>query len=101
MIGKSAKNGGELSRILARPRLKKTTMLAAWPGVANVATIIAYYLKEHLAFKPLATLNATHFFDPIGVLVRNDLVESPQFPESSFYYWKNPDWALTGSVVWV
>ena len=26
---------------------------------------------------------------PIGVLVKDNLVEAPQFPQSKFYYWKN------------
>jgi uncharacterized protein len=90
VVKKFTKTSDGLSRIVARPRLKSTTMLAAWPGVGNVATIIAHYMKEHLPFKPLASLDAAHFFDPIGVLVRNDIVESPQFPESRLYYWKNP-----------
>ncbi len=78
-----------LVRLHARPKLKSPIMLAAWPGVGNVATIVAIYLKRELDFKRLGELEAPYFFDPIGVSVRESLVESPQFPESNFYYWKN------------
>jgi len=64
-------------------------MLAAWPGIANVAMIAGTYLAHKLNPKPLAEIIAPYFFDPIGVLVRDNVVESPQFPESRFFYWKN------------
>ena len=64
-------------------------MLAAWPGISNVAIIVATYLAKKLEFKELAEIKAPYFFDPIGVLVKNNVVQEPQFPQSRFYYWKN------------
>jgi len=78
-----------LVKIHARPKLHEPNMLAAWPGIANVAMIAGTYLAHKLSPKPLAEVIAPYFFDPIGVLVRDNLVESPQFPESRFFYWKN------------
>tara|TARA_B100000315_G_C14513945_1_gene558328 strand:- start:128 stop:868 length:741 start_codon:yes stop_codon:yes gene_type:complete len=63
-------------------------MLAAWPGISDVATIVATYLLKKLGFKDLAEVQAPHFFDPIGVLVKDSVVEAPQFPQSKFYYRK-------------
>jgi proteasome assembly chaperone (PAC2) family protein len=76
-------------KILARPKLNSPNMIAAWPGIGNVATIVANYLKSALGFKELGVLEASYFFDPIGVLVKDNVVESPNFPQSQFYYWKN------------
>ncbi|ADJ25692.1 protein of unknown function DUF75 [Dehalogenimonas lykanthroporepellens BL-DC-9] len=78
-----------LVKTLARPRLREPYMLAAWPGIANVAMIVGTFLAHKLNPKPLAEVVAPYFFDPIGVLVQDNLVESPQFPESRFFYWKN------------
>ena len=78
-----------LIKLRARPKLNSPVLLAAWPGVSNVATITASYLKSKLAFKELGEINAAYFFDPIGVLARNNVVEAPQFPLSQLYYWKN------------
>ena len=78
-----------LVKIHARPKLHEPNMLAAWPGIANVAMIAGSYLARKLNPKPLAEVVAPYFFDPIGVLVRDNVVESPQFPESRFFYWKN------------
>ncbi len=64
-------------------------MLAAWPGISNVAMIVATYLSKKLELKQLAEVHAPYFFDPIGVLVKSNIIEEPQFPQSLFYYWKN------------
>jgi len=64
-------------------------MLAAWPGIGNVSMLLATYLEKKADFKRLGILEASHFFDPIGVVVENNVVEAPQFPRSEFHYWKN------------
>lgn len=79
----------DLVKLYARPRLKSPNMVTAWPGISNVALIVATYLKKGLDFKELGEVNAAHFFDPIGVTVKDNVVEAPQFPQSKFYYWKN------------
>lgn len=78
-----------LVKFSARPRLNSPNMLTVWPGVGNVAIIVATYLERKLGFKELGEIEASHFFDPIGILVKNNVVEAPQFPQSKFYYWKN------------
>ncbi|MFC1977194.1 PAC2 family protein [Chloroflexota bacterium] len=79
----------ELVKLLARPKLNSPNLLAAWPGVSNVSMLVATYLEKKASFKKLAEIEASHFFDPIGVMVRGNVVEAPQFPQSKFYYWKN------------
>ena len=76
-------------KINARPRLRTPNLLAAWPGIGNVAMIIANYLRAKLPFKELGYLEAPYFFDPIGVTVKDNVVEAPNFPLSQFYYCKN------------
>jgi proteasome assembly chaperone (PAC2) family protein len=78
-----------LVKMRARPKLNEPNLLAVWPGIGNVASIVANYLKNKLPFKELGAINASHFFDPIGVLVKDNVVEAPTFPQSNFYYLKN------------
>jgi len=78
-----------LVKLRAQPRLNSPNMLTAWPGVGNVAMIVATYLQRKLDFKELGEIEASRFFDPIGVLVKDNVVEAPQFPQSKFYYWKS------------
>jgi len=79
----------EIVRIFARPRLKSPVMLASWPGIGNVSVIVATYLLRKLDFKDLGEVEPSAFFDAIGVVARDNIVEEPQFPQSQFYYWKN------------
>jgi len=81
----------KLVKLYAKPKLNSPVMLAAWPGIGNVAIIVATYLERNLGFKRLGEVEASHFFDPIGVIVRDNVVEAPQFPQSRFYYWKNKE----------
>ncbi len=79
----------DVIKVRARPRLNSPNMVAAWPGISDAAAITAAYLKKKLPFRPLGEITASAFFDPIGVTVRNNIVEEPHFPQSRFYYWKN------------
>jgi len=76
-------------KIRAHPKLTSPNMVAAWPGIANVSSIAVNYLRKRLEFKDLGEVVAPYFFDPIGVTVRDNVVEAPKFPQSRFYYWKN------------
>ncbi len=81
----------DLVKLYARPKLNSPNMVAAWPGIGNVSMLVATYLERKLDFKRLGIIEASYFFDPIGIVVRNNVVEAPQFPQSAFYYWKNKD----------
>lgn len=78
-----------LVRLHAHPKLNSPNMLAAWPGVGNVAMIVATYLLRKLDFKELGEVEPSYFFDPVGVVVKDNVVEEPKFPQSKFLYWKN------------
>ncbi len=78
-----------LVKLYARPKLNSPNMLASWPGIGNVSIIVATYLQRKLDFKELGEIEPSAFFDAIGVMARDNVVEEPQFPQSKFYYWKN------------
>lgn len=73
------------------PHPKACSLIAAWPGIGNVSLIAAQYLKDKLQAEEIGEILPFHFFDPIGVVVRDNMIETPQFPESKFYYWRNPN----------
>ncbi|MBM3148400.1 MAG: hypothetical protein FJZ88_00010 [Chloroflexi bacterium] len=75
--------------IYKEPHIKSCDLLAAWPGIGNVALIIARYIKDKLGAEEIGEIEPFDFFDPIGVMVKNNIIETPQFPESKFYYWHN------------
>ena len=80
----------DIVKIRARPKLTEPNLLAAWPGISNVAMIATAYLARKLEVKELANIRPQFYFEPVGVMVRNNVIEEPQFPSSFFYYYKNP-----------
>jgi proteasome assembly chaperone (PAC2) family protein len=77
-------------RLYKRPRPRSCSMLASWPGIGDVSLTAAKYLVEKLNAVEIGEIEPVHFFEPVGVSVRDNLVESPRFPESKFYYWQYP-----------
>ncbi len=78
-------------KIIARPKLNSPNLIAAWPGIGHVSMLVANYLEKKLNFKKLGEIKAARFFDPIGIAVRDNVVEAPRFPQSIFSYYKHPD----------
>ena len=76
-------------RLYKEPKSKDCDFLASWPGIGNVSLILAKYLKDKLGAEEIGTIEPFDFYTPIGVMVKNNIVETPQFPESKFYYWHN------------
>ncbi|MDD5093916.1 MAG: PAC2 family protein [Dehalococcoidia bacterium] len=72
------------------PKLKKPVLLAAWPGVSNVALEVAIYLRDKLAAEEFADIDPLDFYSPLGILVHNNVVQVPVFPESKFYFARTP-----------
>lgn len=76
-------------KIYKRPKLKEPILIAAWPGMGQVAPKAAEYLKEKLAPKEFAWLDPFEFFHPTGILINEGLIEETKPAENRFYYWKN------------
>lgn len=70
------------------PELKKPYMIAAWPGMGNVALGAARYLRKKLRAIPFAEIEPFDFFSPTGVLIEDRIIARPKLPESKFYYWR-------------
>lgn len=75
--------------IYQEPILNNPIMVAAWPGISNVALKAASYLKDKLGAEEFGEIKPFGFFSPAGVLIQDDVVKMPRFPESKFYYWKH------------
>lgn len=73
-----------------RPRLKNPVLVAAWPGMGDVASKAAVYLKDKLAAQEFAEMAASDYFHPSGVWIDDSLIDVPQYPVGKFYYYKNP-----------
>lgn len=70
---------------------KKPWLIAAWPGMGNVAVIAAGYLVQKLGMKPMGEMTARGYFDIQQVTVNAGLINTPRMPRSVLYQWKNPN----------
>ena len=73
---------------ISHPKLKDPVLIAAWPGMGEVAYRTALFLREVLDFKMFAKLEADEFFKPAGVVVEKGILGLPHMPAGIFYYYK-------------
>lgn len=76
-------------RVYKRPRFTDPCLIAAWPGIANVALAAVGYLRMSLEAQEFAEVDPLPFFDLDGALIEDNVIQGPRFPESKFYYWKD------------
>lgn len=77
-------------RVYSEPTLNTPILVAAWPGVGNVALKAAGYLVEKLGAEPFASIDSQTYFEPAGIFVEHNLIQQPRLPQSQFYYWRHP-----------
>ena len=90
----------DLIKLYKHPRPKSCSMLASWPGIGDVSLTAAKYLVEKLNAAEIGEIEPVNFFEPVGVTVKENGVESPRFPESKFYNWQYPK-AGKGLVIFI
>ncbi|MEA3254007.1 MAG: PAC2 family protein [Chloroflexota bacterium] len=83
-----SKTRSSLYRLSKHPRPKRCVLLASWPGIGDVSLIVARYLQDKLGAEEIGEIVPVNFFEPVGVMVEDNVVEKPRFPESKFYYWR-------------
>ena len=76
-------------RKLGRIEPKRPVLLAAWPGMGNVAYGAAVYLKENLAVEKFAEIEPEGIFYKTGVRIKEGIVSIPELPRGEFYFYRN------------
>jgi hypothetical protein len=79
----------DVIKLHKQPSPKSCTMLASWPGIGDVSLTAARYLVEKLNAVEIGEIEPVDFFEPVGVTVKDNVIEKPRFPESKFYYWQS------------
>lgn len=65
--------------------ISRNWLVAAWPGMGNVAVIAAGYLAQRMGMKPVSELPAKGRFDIQAVEVRQGMVLPPRLPRSLIF----------------
>jgi proteasome assembly chaperone (PAC2) family protein len=64
-------------------------MIAAWPGMGNVALKAATYFQEQLKAIEFAEFQDEDFFSSAEAAIENGIIKMPQIPKGKFYFWEN------------
>jgi proteasome assembly chaperone (PAC2) family protein len=86
-------------KITRRVKLKNPTLIAAWPGMGEVAIRAASYLVEKLKASEFAQLLPQDFFYQTGSVIQKGLLGLEDLPTGKFYYWKDPSGKSEGDLV--
>lgn len=65
-------------------------LIAAWPGMGNVAVIVAGYLIRQLDMKQIGELPPGDHFDVAEVEVKDGIIAPVHVPRGMFFRWTNP-----------
>ncbi|HEX4049176.1 MAG TPA: PAC2 family protein, partial [Elusimicrobiota bacterium] len=65
-------------------------LVAAWPGLGQVATTAAVYLLSKLRMHQVAEFKARDLFELESVEVKSGLLHAARLPRSRLFLWKNP-----------
>ncbi len=74
-------------------------LLAAWPGMGQVALGAVDYIRRKLNAKPFAEIDLSDEYLPNEVVVEEGLIKLPRPPANVFYYKHNPDILIFESTV--
>lgn len=78
----------DLIRVSQEIEATEPVLVAAWPGVANVALTAINYLAGKLGATEFARMQALPFFDLNGAMIERNIIQAPRLPENRFLYWK-------------
>lgn len=74
----------------AEPQLNHPWLIAAWPGMGNVAVNAGVYLLAKMDMVVFAEFEASEFFDVPQVEVKAGIVQPGRRPRNRFFLWRDP-----------
>ncbi len=72
---------------MAGAPMKRTWLVAAWPGMGNVAVLAAGYMIQKLGMTPAGGLPPRGHFDVKAVEVRDGVIQTPRLARNLVYRW--------------
>lgn len=75
-------------------------LVAAWPGLGQVATTAAIYLLSKLRMHQVAEFRARDLFELESVEVTGGLLHAARLPRSRLFLWRNPTGGGRSSFFW-
>jgi len=77
-------------KLVSEPQLESPDLIVGWPGIGNVGILAVDTLRRQIEAEYLGEIEPEPFFYPNGVVIKNGILESLNFPGSRFYFKKMP-----------
>jgi uncharacterized protein len=75
-------------RLFTEPKMENPVMLASWPGIGNIGLVAADTVRVQLAASKIGEIEPWDFFYPKRIVIQDSILESLEFPTSTFYHKK-------------
>lgn len=72
-------------------KLRDPILIAAWPGIGQVAIAACYYMISKLKMDFRAEYASSELFDADHVTISSGLVQPFRYPKSQVFSWRNPN----------
>jgi proteasome assembly chaperone (PAC2) family protein len=72
------------------PKLNHPWLVAAWPGIGNVALNAGIYLLSKKDMKGFGEFDSHEFFDVEHVEVKDGILQAGRRPRTRFFLWEDP-----------
>jgi len=76
-------------KLRSKPKFKNPILIAAWPGMGEVAFKTAEYMMQKLQMKEFAEIPSDNYSPPTAISAKGSIIQPPYFPKSRFYYYKD------------
>ena len=73
-------------KLFIEPKLDRPVMIASWPGIGNIGLVATDTLRAQVDAQKMGEIEAWDFFYPKKIVIRDSILESLEFPASTFYY---------------
>jgi hypothetical protein len=75
-------------KLFSEPKMENPVMIASWPGIGNIGLVANDTLRVQLAAEKIGEIEPWDFFYPKHITIRDSILESLEFPASTFYHKK-------------
>jgi hypothetical protein len=91
-IGSETRKGQHMAlKLFKEPKLDKPIMIASWPGIGNIGLVATDSLRTQLGAEEFGEIEPWDFFYPRKIVIRDSVLQTMEFPRSTFYYKKLPN----------
>jgi len=74
--------------LFSEPKMDNPVMMVSWPGIGNIGLVATDTLRVQTAAERIGEIEPWDFFYPKRISIRNSILESLEFPTSTFYHKK-------------